>query len=204
MAKGKEAATSARRQLEAASAHLDRVTTQLVEAKERARRFEAAALRVPGLESEVARLRADLEASDGPHERRVRELMLELSEMRRDHAANVAKLRRYFGRLGRAAGDRWQFRLNEIDDLAALLHMKAADLIHDIDGRPRSFREGGRRITGSESPRSKMERAAGFTPKQLAQDIWCEVDELLNADDFDEAQFLKMMERATAAAAEYA
>lgn len=81
--RGKEGLAAHRARLNAAHEHIDRLTDELVEAKLRARRYEAAALRVPGLDAEVARLRVQtdegtsdkLERQREAHERR--ELVLE-------------------------------------------------------------------------------------------------------------------------------
>lgn len=66
MARGKQAAKAANRRTEAAHDHIDRLTDQLVEAKARARRFEADASRLPAVEVELARVRrlADEGTSD--------------------------------------------------------------------------------------------------------------------------------------------
>lgn len=55
MARGKHAVAAATRRYEASIDHIDRLTTELVEAKTRARRFEADARRLPVVERELRR-----------------------------------------------------------------------------------------------------------------------------------------------------
>jgi hypothetical protein len=66
MARGKQGAQAAQRRAEAAHEVIDRLTDQLVDAKTRARRYEAAAIRLPAVEGELARLKLllDAETSD--------------------------------------------------------------------------------------------------------------------------------------------
>ena len=79
MVKGKHALQSAVRRSEAAHEHIDRLTDQLVEAKTRARQYEAAARRVPAMEAEQRRLRLELEQGTSP---RVRELERKVDSQR--------------------------------------------------------------------------------------------------------------------------
>lgn len=72
MARGKQAARSATRRAEAAHEHIDRLTSELVEAKFRARQTEAEAGRVPGLVALVAQLEQRLEAATSVEVERLR------------------------------------------------------------------------------------------------------------------------------------
>lgn len=56
MARGKQAAMAARRRAEAQEDVNDRLTDRLVDAKERARKYETAARRLPVVEKELARV----------------------------------------------------------------------------------------------------------------------------------------------------
>lgn len=60
MAKGKKAAGAAIRRAEAAHEHIDRLTEQLMDAKSRARQYEAAAIELPAVRAELGRLRSQL------------------------------------------------------------------------------------------------------------------------------------------------
>jgi hypothetical protein len=61
MTRGKHAVQASKRRLEATQSHVDHLTDQLVEAKLRARQHEKAAIRLPMIEEELARLRTQLE-----------------------------------------------------------------------------------------------------------------------------------------------
>lgn len=75
MARGKHAAHSARQRHEAAMEHLDRLTEQLADAKLRARQYEDAARRLPGLVAEIERLRSDRDAAVSPEVLELRSLL---------------------------------------------------------------------------------------------------------------------------------
>lgn len=64
--KGKMGVENARRRLETANEHIDRLTDQLAEAKLRARQVEAEARRVPALVREAAALRLQSERVTSP------------------------------------------------------------------------------------------------------------------------------------------
>lgn len=75
MAKGKQAAAAANKRYEAAIEHIDRLTTELVEAKERARRNQADAERLGPALVEVERLRAQVAAGTSDELESVRRSM---------------------------------------------------------------------------------------------------------------------------------
>lgn len=81
MAKGKHAAAAARGRYESAVEHIDRLTTELAEAKLRARMVEREAAQVPALKSQIEALRADVASGSS---NRVRLLERELAEARDD------------------------------------------------------------------------------------------------------------------------
>lgn len=87
MARGKQAAKSARRRLDASHDHIDRLTDQLVEAKTRARQHEAAAVRLPAVEKELARVRQQVEEVTSG---RVAQLEAALSEADAERNAALA------------------------------------------------------------------------------------------------------------------
>lgn len=92
MAKGKHAAQSAIRRAEAAHEHIDRLTDQLVDAKTRARKYEAAALRVPAMEGELLRLRTHLENMTSDQLEREREAHAQEITQFRERIAMVAMM----------------------------------------------------------------------------------------------------------------
>lgn len=71
MAKGKHATKSANRRQSAERDHIDRLTDQLVEAKARARRYEADAMRLPSVEAELRKVRAERDAGASPEAERL-------------------------------------------------------------------------------------------------------------------------------------
>lgn len=62
MAKGKEAVAAARRRYEASIEHIDRLTSELTEAKVRAKMSETDAAKVPHLQQQLLELRQRLDA----------------------------------------------------------------------------------------------------------------------------------------------
>lgn len=58
--RGKQASSAANRRYEASISHIDRLTSELVEAKVRARQYEKAAVELPGVHQELERLRQQL------------------------------------------------------------------------------------------------------------------------------------------------
>jgi len=71
MARGKHSAQAAIRRAEAAHEHIDRLTEQLVEAKIRARRHEAAAVRLPAVEDELRRVTRQRDEGTSPEVQRL-------------------------------------------------------------------------------------------------------------------------------------
>lgn len=80
MAKGKQAIKSANRRYEASLQHIDRLTSELVDAKARARQFEREATRATVLDGELARLRIQLDENTNDR----------LDEQRDLHEAQIA------------------------------------------------------------------------------------------------------------------
>lgn len=83
MAKGKYGARAAIRRIEAADAHIDTLTSQVVDAKMRARQNETAARLVPVLQARISELESELEVATSPE---VRRLKKEVDEARREWA----------------------------------------------------------------------------------------------------------------------
>ena len=75
MAKGKHAAASATRRLEAAHEHIDRLTEQLAESKIRHRQAEADAARLPAVEEALRLTAADRDAATSGEVRRLEGLV---------------------------------------------------------------------------------------------------------------------------------
>ena len=99
MARGKHAASAANRKYEASIEHLDRVTNELVDAKARARQFEADHRRLPVVEAELTRQRALNEQGTAD---RVVELEAEierLHELLDDRNAYLLSVKRHWERL---------------------------------------------------------------------------------------------------------
>ena len=84
MARGKQAVAAARGRYESAVEHIDRLTTELADAKIRARLVEKQAARVPDLERRVAELTAQVGA-DTP-----KQLRIEIEAHERTRAAAEA------------------------------------------------------------------------------------------------------------------
>lgn len=97
MARGKHAASAARGRYEAAVEHIDRLTTELADAKLRARLVERDAARAGELERENAELRRRLEAVTGPEIERLRANLEALKvERESDLDAIADAIRPYF------------------------------------------------------------------------------------------------------------
>lgn len=105
MAKGKQAALSVQRRYEAAVEHIDRLTTELVDAKQRARDLRDTAARVPAMEARMVELQRQVDA-------------MESTGMAKLRAAHATDLSAISTELDRA-----------IDELAALVavNFKTAD-----------------------------------------------------------------------------
>lgn len=120
MAKGKQAALAAQRRYEAAVEHINRLTDELVDAKRRARDFEDAAVRLPSVLEEVARLRRqNAEGSSDALERtqaRASEREAELLGRLRD-----------LGQLMLATLDRHDARMS-MDDYARVVSLTGCDM----------------------------------------------------------------------------
>lgn len=108
MAKGKHAASAHKRRAEAAHEHIDRLTDELVMAKERARRYEADHELVPVLQEALRVAKADLEACTSPELARLRELNERLRAERDQAIADKKDIREKWERATnklKAAGD---------------------------------------------------------------------------------------------------
>lgn len=94
MAKGKQAALAANRRYEAAVEHIDRLTTELTEAKLRARQHEGATREVAHLRIEVDRLRGQIADDTSDRLADVESRLAEVTSERDELASFVASLRR--------------------------------------------------------------------------------------------------------------
>jgi hypothetical protein len=90
MARGKHSAQAAIRRAEAAHEHIDRLTEQLVEAKIRARRHEAAAVRLPAVEEELRRVTRQRDEGTSPEVQRLAG-MLDHARAERDRCEEKAR-----------------------------------------------------------------------------------------------------------------
>jgi chromosome segregation ATPase len=106
MARGKYAVAAATRRYEASIDHIDRLTSEVVDAKERARRYESDARRLPGVEKELRRVRelASRTTSDALEAERKR--VQELQEALRTARAERDLIRRNLTRLSTNIVDR--------------------------------------------------------------------------------------------------
>ena len=82
MAKGKQAALSVQRRYEAAVEHIDRLTTELVDAKQRARDLRDTAARVPAMEARMVELQRQVDAMESTG----------MAKLRADHATDLSAI----------------------------------------------------------------------------------------------------------------
>lgn len=82
MAKGKQAALSAQRRYESAVEHIDRLTTELVDAKQRARDLRDTAARVPAMEARMVALQRQVDAMESTG----------MAKLRADHASDLSAI----------------------------------------------------------------------------------------------------------------
>lgn len=191
MAKGKHAAASANRRLEAAQEHIDRLTDQLAEAKLRARMVERQADRVPRLEEQVRELQRRLDDDDIAREfidfawelKESERLLLEYVQAFRDGVLKLLRDRRIIATM----------TIHELIEYASKRHPKVfSDPLKDGE----RARLGGEQKTMrglSEAAVTRLQEAQG--KRHVGVDVAALVDEYAGARDlgFTTAEALDLL-----------
>lgn len=208
MAKGKHAAASANRRLEAAQDHIDRLTDQLTEAKLRARQVERVAAQVPKLQQRIQ--------DDAP-------IVQEVAEWWRNGVKNWAAIERRLKYLKETvlAGylnlvmDHYNMTLVEAMEWMTRkypdLFMESSETQRIVDGGPWARDPQHRRLSDEAVRRIQQKNGDRHIDTPDAAKMWQQIDEAIEAgftgpdltelvDDEVQADFFKGM---AARAADY-